>query len=235
MAIVGNHNIEKQASFWRKSWKRLANKIIPRITRKYLSKTRKYRFKELSLTIPPGVFHPGIYFSTRILVDYLAAQDLSGKRLIELGAGSGMISISAAKAGAIVTATDISPLAIEAIRNNAAQNNADLTVIHSDLFASIPAQSFDWMVINPPYFPGEPENMEQYAWYCGPDFEYFDGLFGVFGDYLAQGGKAIMILSEDCQLDRIREIAGLHGVAMELILMKKVMGERNYLYALQAV
>jgi release factor glutamine methyltransferase len=38
---------------------------------------------------------------------------LKNKHVLELGAGSGLIAIKAAKEGALVTATDINPVAIE--------------------------------------------------------------------------------------------------------------------------
>jgi release factor glutamine methyltransferase len=72
--------------------------------------------------------------------------------------------------------------------------------------------------------------MEEYAWYCGPDFEYFDGLFGRFHEYLAPNGVALMILSEDCKIGRIAEIAQLHHARLLLRHKRWVMGEWNYIF-----
>lgn len=216
--------------FPRKYIRAIANRVLPGLTKRYLSRPRRYRHEGIEVVVQPGVFHPGLYFSTKLLVKFLKAQDLQGKSFLELGAGSGLISIFAAKNGANVTATDINPAAVANIQANAAKNDVEFPVLKSDLFAQIPAQEFDWIVVNPPYYPGTPQNDAEYAWYAGPDHEYFDGLFGGPAGFMGPGTKFLMILSEDCAIDRIREIGELHGKEMELIEMTKVMGEQNFLF-----
>lgn len=82
----------------------------------HFRKPRSFSFEDLKLTILPTVFHPGIYLSTGILVEFLSTIDLKGKTFLELGAGNGLTSFVAAKKGAIVTATDINTKAIEGIQ-----------------------------------------------------------------------------------------------------------------------
>ena len=67
---------------------------------KYLSRKRTYRYNGFRLEIPPEVFHPGFFFSTRFLMRHLAQFRLQNKSFLELGAGSGLIAIHAAKEGA---------------------------------------------------------------------------------------------------------------------------------------
>ncbi len=90
---------------------------------RYLSKTRIYKYGDIKLEIPPQVFHPGFFFSTRLLLNYIKQFSLQGKSFLEPGCGSGLISIYAAKKGAKPTATDINPVAIEFLKKNAEQNN----------------------------------------------------------------------------------------------------------------
>src|SRR5690242_8574732 len=80
---------------------------------KYLSKTRIHRHGDIGLEVPPTVFHPGFFFSTRLLLQRIKKLALKDQRFLELGAGSGLISIYAAKNKAIATATDINPDAVE--------------------------------------------------------------------------------------------------------------------------
>src|SRR4029078_3746499 len=80
---------------------------------KYLSKTRIYSCKGITLEIPPQVFHPGFFFSTRFLLRYIEKDRFRHRTVLELGAGSGLLSIYAARKGAMVTATDINPVAVE--------------------------------------------------------------------------------------------------------------------------
>src|SRR4051812_3303883 len=89
---------------------------------KYLSKTRTYSWKGITLQIPPEVFHPGFFTSTKILLHFIKHKKFKGNSVLELGAGSGLISIYTAKKGAIVSATDINTVAINILKKNAALN-----------------------------------------------------------------------------------------------------------------
>jgi release factor glutamine methyltransferase len=134
---------------------------------KYLSKERRYRYKDIRLDVPPEVFHPGFFFSTKLLLQYIGKIDLGKKTFLELGCGSGLIAITAAKKSAIVTATDINPVAVAALKTNSAKNNVAIEIIESDLFNDIPKRSFDTIIINPPYYKKQPANAKDYAWCCG--------------------------------------------------------------------
>jgi len=119
---------------------------------KYLSKTRTYRYQDIQLEIPSTVFHPGFFFSTKLLLQQLKKFELKNKKLLEPGAGSGLISIWAAKQGAKVTSSDMNPDAINCLEKNSNENDVHLTIIESDLFQKIPVQQFDIIAINPPYY-----------------------------------------------------------------------------------
>src|SRR5262245_13080602 len=74
----------------------------------------------LTLKVLPTVFHPWFFGTSRIFAEYLAKIGLEGKRFLDLGTGSGIVGLHAARAGAIVTALDINPKAVECARSNAA-------------------------------------------------------------------------------------------------------------------
>jgi release factor glutamine methyltransferase len=74
--------------------------------------------------------------------------------LLEVGMGTGLVAVHAAKLGAKVTAVDINPHAVDCTRRNAARNNVGLEIVHGDLFDKVPG-SFDVIAFNPPYLPGE--------------------------------------------------------------------------------
>lgn len=72
-----------------------------------------------------------------VLVDWLARHPewVRGKRVLDLGAGSGVVAIAAARAGAAqVVACDLDPLALAACRANAALNGVELAY-SSDLYS----------------------------------------------------------------------------------------------------
>ncbi len=202
---------------------------------KWLSKERKYSYRGIQLAIPPQVFHPGFFFSTKILLRYLADIPLRGKKLLELGAGSGLISISAAKQGAIVTATDINPIATEYLEKNSRLNNVGLTIISSDLFTMIPQQVFDIIVINPPYYFETPANFKDHAWYCGKNGEYFTGLFSGLSNYIDHNTVILIILCEGSNRPLIQYIAKESGFEFECVKTVSNLIERNYIYQVHLI
>ncbi|MEZ4775419.1 MAG: methyltransferase [Bacteroidia bacterium] len=212
--------------------KRLLFPVLRPLADWYLGRTRKFTWKNIEVTVVPGVFHPGLFISTKILLNFLLEQTLSGKKFLELGAGSGIISVFAAKQGAIVTASDISLAAVSNIRSNAANNGVIITTIHSDLFEALPEEKFDIIVINPPYYPRKPQSEKEYAFYCGEEFEYFERLFKDLPGYISSESATWMILSEDCDLQRISRIAANNHLAMEEIFREKQWGEWNYIFQL---
>lgn len=196
----------------------------------FLSRPRTFRHEGLVINVSPGVFHPGFFFSTKILLQYLSNQSLNGKTFLELGCGSGVISIFAAKKGAQVTASDINTKAVKDTTHNALVNGVTIQVVHSDLFAKID-QRFEWIVINPPYYPAQPKQEEEYAWYCGEAHEYFEMLFGDLQKFTYPESKVLMILSDVCNIEAIFSIARRNGLRFEKILEKNVWADgRNYLF-----
>jgi predicted nicotinamide N-methyase len=66
-------------------------------------------------------------------------ENLSGRRILDLGAGSGVVGIAAAKSGASkVIAVEIDHNAIAALRLNAAANGVVIDAVAEDIMASDP-------------------------------------------------------------------------------------------------
>lgn len=202
---------------------------------KYLSKTRIYSYKGIVLEIPPEVFHPGFFFSTKLLFRYIAKEHFDKKTFLELGAGSGLLSMYAAKKGAFVTATDINPVAIEYLKANAEENGVDLTIIHSDLFDKVPLQSFDLVLINPPYYRKKPSSAKDYAWCCGENGEYFQNLFKNLNSYLHERSNVLMVLCSGCDLQMIKTYAKQNRFEMRCVRTKQTIIEKNYIFKIQPV
>ncbi len=197
---------------------------------RYLSKTRTYRYESIKLEIPPGVFHPGFFFSTQFLLQYLRKLLLQNKQFLELGCGSGLISIVAAKQNAIVTATDINHLAIEFINRNARKNYVTLTSIASDLFEDIPVQLFDIIAINPPYYKKDPVTPKDHAWFCGENGEYFLRLFQGLTNYIHEKTEILMVLFDGCDLKMINDFATSNGFVLHRVASRQNLLEKNFIY-----
>jgi release factor glutamine methyltransferase len=200
---------------------------------RYLAHTRRYRYGGLVLDVPPQVFHPGFFGSTGLLLQQLKTLPVRGKRLLELGAGSGLLSMVAAQKGALVTATDINRTAIRFLLTNKKRNNLALTVIHSDLFEALPRQHFDYILINPPYYHKAPRTEKEYAWYCGESGEYFTTLFQHLAQYTHAQSEVYMTLCDGCAIDWIKEEATVHGWQLQEKRSKQNLVERHFLFYLQ--
>jgi len=202
---------------------------------KYLSKTRSYSYKGIHLEIPPEVFHPGYFFSTKLLLKCISGLPLQQKTFLEPGAGSGLISIFAAKQGALVTATDINPVAVEYLKESRVRNQVQVNVLLADLFDKVPRQAFDIIAINPPYYKKEPLTPADYAWYCGENGEYFEKLFRSLHDYIHADSIVYMVLCNGCDLGMICFKANRFHFKMECILSKQTILEKNFVYKIEKI
>jgi release factor glutamine methyltransferase len=207
--------------------------ILKKLARVYTRKERDYSYNDISVKILPGVFHPGLFISTKALLNFVDALNLQSKSFLELGAGTGIISILAAKKGAAVFASDISGKAVQNIELNAAKNNVQINIFTSDLFKNIPYMQFDYIIINPPYYSRDPEEEEEYAWFCGSNFEYFKSLFNSLSNYIGKDSKVFMILSEVCDIQKIKSIGMENEFVWELKMKEIFWGEKNYIFEIK--
>jgi ribosomal protein L11 methyltransferase len=119
-------------SDWRESWKRYFG--VQRIGRALVVKPSwtQYRLKggEVVLEIDPGMaFGTGQHPTTAMCLRALEDLVRPGVRVLDLGCGSGILAIAAAKLGASrVVALDIDPNAVRAARENAAANGVAPTI-----------------------------------------------------------------------------------------------------------
>ena len=152
-----------------------------------------------------------------------------------MGCGTGILSAYMAKKGANVLATDINPSAIENAQLNAKRNGVEVNTLLSDLFTNIPKITFDFILINPPYYPKNPVNMAENAWYCGAEFEYFKRLFKEISPYFINETSVFIILSEDCDITQIKGLAEKQGWTLREVYKKRKMGEQNFIYRLECI
>lgn len=113
------------------------------------SQTMKFD-PDLDIEVLEGVYEPAE--DSHLLLEAVKIE--KGMRVLEVGTGSGFIALHCAKAGGVVTATDISPVAVKCSRDNAKINNIVLDITLTDLAKGVKG-TFDIIVFNPPYITGE--------------------------------------------------------------------------------
>ncbi|MBI5060739.1 MAG: methyltransferase [Candidatus Aenigmarchaeota archaeon] len=172
----------------------------------------KYYHEDLAMDVPDGVYYPRE--DTRLLARILEQQELAGKKILEIGCGSGMLSIIAAKKGAIVVAVDADINAIKAASANAAANKAKIRLIQSDLFQNI-SGTFDMIFFNPPYLPDESHEM---AYSGGPSGrKVVEKFIAAAKPFLKPGGKILLLISS-----LTVELFGKNGFSAEVESRKKI-------------
>ena len=115
---------------WRDAWKRYFR--VSRVTRRIVIVPSWERYApeagDVVLDLDPGqAFGTGTHASTRLCLDELDDLDAAGARvtrLFDLGTGSGILAIAAAKLWPACTcvATDVDPIAVRCARENAERN-----------------------------------------------------------------------------------------------------------------
>lgn len=131
-------------------------------------------------------------------------------RVLDLCAGSGMLAVTAALAGAgEVVAVDVSRRALLSARVNAALNGVSVRPWRSDLFSALAGRRFDVIVSNPPYVPGDgelPQRGPRRAWEAGPRGRVFlDRICRDAPAHLAEGGVLLLTHSAVCGEDETLE------------------------------
>jgi release factor glutamine methyltransferase len=189
-------------------------------------RTRTVRIGDLELTVPPTVFHPGLFVTSKIFANFLRNSDLRGKTVVEVGTGSGVLALSAARAGARkVLALDINPNAAAAASANARANGlADIVEGRtSDLFSAVGKDElFDVIISSPPSFGGEPRDMSDRAWHAGDGYRHIEPLFRQAYEHLASGGEMFVLLSSDTNIALLESLARQAGFDWQLVTRKSI-------------
>ncbi|MBC7130052.1 methyltransferase [Candidatus Bathyarchaeota archaeon] len=136
---------------------------------------------------------------------FLFAENLKveeGSRVIDMGAGCGILSILAAEKASCVVAVDINPYAIRCAKENAKLNNVNdrIFFIQSDLFNAIKRNvQFDLILFNAPYLPEDSSEVCDWverAWFGGFDGRaIIDRFLESFPSYLAENGRVLLMQS----------------------------------------
>jgi len=86
------------------------------------------------IKLDPGMaFGAGTHPTTAMCIEILQDLNLENKELWDIGAGSGILSIVAAKLGANVKAVDIDPVAVRVAKENREMNEVDFTIKQGSL------------------------------------------------------------------------------------------------------
>jgi len=147
----------------------------------------------LTIDAPAGVYHPAPESSSLLFIRNIMAMNKPEiPKTLEIGAGCGAISLFVAhRWKSTVVATDIAPDALEAIRQNARQNDIAIEPIYSDLFDRVVDRDFDLIVFNAPLIDREPEVDLERSTLCDPGGRILRRFLEKAGGFLNEPGLII--------------------------------------------
>ncbi len=201
-------------------------------------RTRITRAGGFRLVVHPTVFHPRYFLSSEYFAELIGHLDLRGKRVVDVGTGSGILALAAARAGAKnVIAADINPNAVLTAAENARANGVDdrVSAVCSNLLSAFaPWPLFDVILSSPPKHAGKPRDLADRGWHAGPHYCDIAALFDQSRERLKPGGRVYVMVSSDSDLDLFSAFITKAGFQVQLVAEHSIFIESFLLYSLQA-
>jgi len=201
--------------------------------------TRVTRAAGFRLVVRPTVFHPRWFITSEFFASFIARLDLRGKRVADVGTGSGILALAAARAGAMhVAAVDVNPsAALTAVENARANGYGDhLMAVCSNLLSALaPVGLFDVIISSPPSFPGEPRDIADRAWHAGPNYRDVVPLFDQARERLSPGGRVYFLVSSDSDLDLFSALIARARFQARMVAERSILIETLIIYELKAL
>ncbi len=156
---------------------------------------RLERIHGMPILVMPSVFNPKIPRTGEFLASQLHASSVHADwDVLDMGTGSGVCALFAARHARRVVAVDINPAAIRCAAINTQMNQLEhkIELRHGDLFAPVRGQRFDLVLFNPPFLVGTARDDRDRAWRAHDVAGRFaSGL----ADHLKPGGMGLLVLS----------------------------------------
>jgi release factor glutamine methyltransferase len=145
----------------------------------------------------------------------------SGSKVLDVCTGSGVVGVSAARAGAEVTAIDVSCRAVAAAWLNARINRVRVRPRRGSLLEPVAGEQFDIIASNPPYVPADsdvlPTRGPARAWDAGRDGRVLlDRLIDGAHERLKPGGALLVVHSDVIGADRTLERMAAAGLEADV-------------------
>ena len=197
-----------------------------------------------TITIVPHVYVPSDQSVPAMFAHY--AHLIEGKRVLDMGTGTGVLALLAAKLGAAsVVATDSNPKAVMNARLNVQRFGLERTVEvrePSDLFDAVGSETFDVILFNAPWIHGEPQTLYDTANY-DPGYRVIDGFLRGAPGHLAPDGTILLQYSNVSQrtgegsLDHLDATLVEHGLRIvgreSIARLGRVLGAREQVFVFE--
>jgi release factor glutamine methyltransferase len=194
---------------------------------------RLERVLGVPLLVTPSVFNPKLPRTGAFLAAHIDSGLVSpDAEVLDMGTGSGVCAIFAARHAQRVVAVDINLAAVRCTGVNALLNHVEhrLEVRHGDLFAPVAGERFDLILFNPPFLRGMPRDDRERAWRSHDIPERFAA--GI-RDHLKPAGSALVVLSSFGGAAVFLEEFRKQGFAISVLAERRFITERLAIFRLQ--
>ena len=177
-------------------------------------------------------FDSGLYFTTSLLASALRVS--RNDRVLDMGTGSGLLAIAAARFAEEVVAVDINPEAVRCAEKNVRTHGVSerISVLQGDLFLPVsPGTLFDVILFNPPYLEGQVSGPFDHAIY-DPEKRVVRRFLKESGRFLAPAGYIQMVYSSIAEPGKMLKIAEESGFSHVVVRQKRFIFERLFVYEL---
>jgi HemK-related putative methylase len=196
---------------------------------RYRNLTIEY-VRGLPFVVLPQVFNPRLFPTGVFLAEQYSKID-AGALVLDMGTGTGIGAVLAARYTGRVTAVDINPYAVRCTKINVLLNDLEerVNVRQSDLFEALGGEKFDVVLFNPPFFDGVPRDAEDHAWRGVKVIERFAACLE---QHLNAGGYALVVFSSNSDYPNLRELFYAHNLNVEVIAERDIISEILTVYRL---
>jgi release factor glutamine methyltransferase len=216
---------------------RLAGRVLAlsyRLTGRYrYDDFRLERVQGMPILVIPSVFNPKLGRTGAFLASQLDGRLLAAdSEVLDLGTGSGVCAIFAARHARRVVAVDLNAAAVRCAGINASLNHLEdrIDVRHGDLFAPVAGERFDLISFNPPFLCGAPVSDRDRAWRSTDVPERFAaGLC----NHLKPGGTALVVLSTFGNAQLFLEQLSSRGFVISVVARRRFLNERLAIFRLE--
>jgi len=181
---------------------------------------------DLPIVVLPSVANPkvlrtGAFFASRI-DNQLVAADAD---VLDLGTGSGVCALFAARHARRVVAVDVNPEAVRCATVNALMNRLDarIEVRQGDLFAPVADRRFDLVLFNPPFIVGAPKDARDAAWRSSDLPQRFAA--GLAARLKPRGAALVLLSSFGDACPRFEAELRARGFRLELFARRRYVNE----------
>lgn len=178
------------------------------------------KIQEIELAVFPNVFSPKYFFDPEYFALNVAIK--KDEDFLDVGCGSGIMSVFAAKRGANVTASDINPWCLLNTAYNALYQDLRIKVVESDVFENITG-SFDTIFSNPPWACVKEKDLNwilKSLW--DPEYEMNKKLITQSKYYLKDDGRLLIGFSSTIgDIEYISDVLYKNGYNHRIISSKK--------------